>query len=207
MRALLLEMGQALDGDMRDALHVEPSPAGAATIILVTGVPASGKSTLSRLLADTLQLPILSKDVVKEALHDSLGTADPVAVSQASAEVIWRLLPHFPAGAIVDMWLDPVRDAGVAADGLRRAGTSTDAVEIQCRCPGDVAVDRYRHRPRSPAHRGPDPQTLARIQDSAGRISPTGIGPFLAVDSTKPFVIPPIVAWIGDIAKAGRSVP
>ncbi len=192
---------------MRDALSVPSTPAGAVTIILVTGVPASGKSTLSQLLADTVQLPILSKDVVKEALHDSLGSADPVAVSQASAEVIWRLLPHFPAGAIIDMWLDPVRDAGVAADGLHRAGISSCAVEIQCRCPGDVAVERYRQRRRSTAHRGPDAETLSRIRDSAQHMSPAGIGPFLAVDSTSPFVIPPIVDWIRDNAKNDRAVP
>ena len=186
---------------------MEPSPTAAATIVLVTGIPASGKSTLSRLLSDALLLPVLSKDVVKEALHDSLGTTDPVAVSKASAEVIWRLLPHFPAGAIVDMWLDPVRDAGVAVDGLRRGGIISGAVEIQCRCPGDVAVERYRRRSRSPAHRGPDPQTLTRIRDAAERMNPAGIGPFLAVDATSPFVIPAIVAWIRDTTTTDRTVP
>jgi len=177
---------------------VQPHSAGAATIILVTGVPASGKSTLSRLLADALQLPVLSKDVVKEVLHDSLDPTDPVNISRASAEVIWCLLPSFPRGAIVDMWLDPVRDAGVAADGLRRAVATTRAVEIQCRCPGEVAVERYRGRLRSAAHRPPDTETLARIQEAADAMAPTGVGPHLAVDSTKPFAITDILAWIGD---------
>ena len=162
----------------------------------MTGVPASGKSTLSRLLADALQLPVLAKDVVKEALHDSLETTDPVAVSKASAEVIWHLLPSFPGGVIVDMWLDPVRDAGVAADGLSRAGAMARAIEIGCRCPGEVAVERYRGRLRSLAHRPPDSQTLARIQEASDQMRPTGIGPYLAVDSTKPFAITDIVAWV-----------
>ena len=77
-------------------------------------------------------------------------------------------------------------------------GRPARAVEIQCRCPGEVAVERYRGRLRSAAHRPPDAETLARIQEAADAMAPTGVGPHLAVDSTKPFAIADIVAWIGD---------
>ena len=141
---------------------------------------------------------MLYEDVVKEALHGRLATIDSAALSHASAEVIWRLLPSFPVGAIVDLWLDPVRDAGAAADGLRRAETTARAVEIQCRCPGEVAVERYRGRLRSATHRPPDAETLARIQEAADTLGPTGVGPHLTVDSTMPSAIADITAWIRD---------
>src|SRR4051794_10844242 len=42
--------------------------------VVVSGIPASGKTTLARQLALALELPLVSKDVIKEALFDALGT-------------------------------------------------------------------------------------------------------------------------------------
>ena len=41
--------------------------------IIVTGIPASGKSTLAKELGKRLDLPVFSKDEVKERLYDTLG--------------------------------------------------------------------------------------------------------------------------------------
>ena len=38
--------------------------------VVVTGPPGSGKSTLARSLADELDLPLLAKETVKQALLD-----------------------------------------------------------------------------------------------------------------------------------------
>ena len=45
-------------------------------LLLVSGPPASGKTTLARLLAGRLGWPLLGKDSFKEALFDSLGVGD-----------------------------------------------------------------------------------------------------------------------------------
>jgi len=45
-------------------------------LVVVTGAPGSGKTTLAEALARELALPLLAKDDVKEALFDSLGTGD-----------------------------------------------------------------------------------------------------------------------------------
>ena len=42
-------------------------------MIVLTGMPASGKSTVAAKLADALSLPVLAKDEFKEALFDTLG--------------------------------------------------------------------------------------------------------------------------------------
>lgn len=39
-----------------------------AAVVLITGAPAAGKTTLARELADRLSLPVLSKDRIKETL-------------------------------------------------------------------------------------------------------------------------------------------
>ena len=45
-------------------------------LILVTGLPATGKSTLARELARLLQAPLIGKDMIKEPLFDVLGARD-----------------------------------------------------------------------------------------------------------------------------------
>jgi predicted kinase len=46
------------------------------TIIIVTGRPAAGKSTLAKWLSRELKLPIVSKDSIREELFDRLGWKD-----------------------------------------------------------------------------------------------------------------------------------
>lgn len=45
-------------------------------MIIVTGAPAAGKTTLSRNLAERFHLPAINKDDIKELLFDSLGIKD-----------------------------------------------------------------------------------------------------------------------------------
>lgn len=167
----------------------------------VTGVPGSGKTTLGRTIAAALALPLLSKDVIKESLYDALGALDRAALSQAATEVIWALLPQSPAGAVVDIWLDPRRDVGIAQAGLAAAGVS-DVVEVMCSCPGDVSVQRYLARPRHGAHLShADEATLQRIRDSADLMAPLGVGPTLTVDTTQPLDSAQITAWLGQLRR------
>ena len=41
--------------------------------ILITGIPAAGKSTMASILASKLNIPEISKDRIKEYLYDELG--------------------------------------------------------------------------------------------------------------------------------------
>jgi predicted kinase len=46
------------------------------TIVIITGRPAAGKSTLAKWLSQELKLPLVSKDSVREELFDRLGWKD-----------------------------------------------------------------------------------------------------------------------------------
>ena len=45
-------------------------------LILLAGLPATGKTTLAKKLSEILHLPVLEKDEIKEALFDTVGYAD-----------------------------------------------------------------------------------------------------------------------------------
>ena len=59
--------------------------------ILVAGVPASGKSTMAAELSRRLNLPLLSKDTIKETLYDTVGfdsRAQKVRLGEAAFRIM-----------------------------------------------------------------------------------------------------------------------
>ena len=45
-------------------------------LVLVAGAPASGKTTLARRLAAELGLPVLHRDLIRNAIADAFGPSD-----------------------------------------------------------------------------------------------------------------------------------
>src|SRR5690349_14686664 len=49
---------------------------GVPLLVVVTGMPSSGKTTIAESLAERLHLPLVAKDVLKESLFETLGPGD-----------------------------------------------------------------------------------------------------------------------------------
>ena len=99
------------------------------TLIVVSGAPGTGKSTIARALGADLRFPVLSLDPVKEALADVLGLGDEAwsnRVGDAAAEVVFRLASAFPDAIAEGWWRGarfPIRDrsdGGSRHSGARR---------------------------------------------------------------------------------------
>ena len=74
------------------------------SVLIITGAPAAGKTTLARGLAQELSLPLVSKDDIKETLFDTLGWSDDEAWAKQLGIASWNLLyqhaEHLLAAAI-----------------------------------------------------------------------------------------------------------
>ena len=76
------------------------------TLVVVSGAPGTGKSTVGTAVAGALRWPMLSLDPVKEALADVLGLGGEDwsdRVGDAAAEVIFRQAGEFP-DAVAEGW-------------------------------------------------------------------------------------------------------
>lgn len=169
--------------------------------ILVNGLPAAGKTTLARLLARHLGLPLFSKDTIKEAHADVLGTERAgwpqrrwnKAIGAAASETMWALLTDAPAGAVLEStWQAGVRHFVV--QGLARAGNPL-AAEIWCDVPLATARQRFEARhPRHPIHG--DLLTDDEWEHWRRTARPLEVGPVLRVDTTRPVNAQAITGWI-----------
>ena len=83
------------------------------TVIVVSGAPGTGKSTVAAAVAADRRWPLLSLDTIKEALADVLGLADQDwsnRVGDAAAEVVFRLSAQFPDVVAEGWWRGPRRE-------------------------------------------------------------------------------------------------
>src|SRR5580698_10062465 len=103
-------------------------------VVLVSGVPGTGKSTVAGPLAAELGFGLLGKDRIKEVLGDALAPGPgPVAVETsrrlgaAAMELLWALAADLPAVVLdANFWVDDARLPG------RLAALSARPVEVHC---------------------------------------------------------------------------
>ena len=111
--------------------------------VVVNGPPGSGKTTLAHELAPLLGLPLISKDVIKEALMGVWGAQD-VEVSRrlgrAAIAAVFSVAGNTSSGAV----LEANFRRSVARVELARLPGSI--IEVFCTCPRDLCLARYRQR-------------------------------------------------------------
>lgn len=110
--------------------------------VVVAGLPGSGKTTLARPLARELELPLLSKDTIKEALFDVLGSGD-LDWSRRLGESAHRVM-YAVAGESRGAVLESHFWRGLAEAHLH--ALARPLVQVYCRCSVQLATERYMQR-------------------------------------------------------------
>ena len=171
-------------------------------VVLVNGVPATGKSPLAPELSAALGLPLLSKDLIKETHADALGADPPPGLTQrdwnrrlgtAASDTMWALLSQSAPGAVLESsWRADVR--GLVDAGLRQAGLA-GAAEVWCEAPLPLVRERFARRwtTSHPIHgAAPDDDEWAQMVEHA---EPLGLGPVLRLDTSGPVDLKAVVEW------------
>jgi predicted kinase len=174
--------------------------ASSRPILLVTGIPGAGKTSLAGRLASGLSWPLLSLDSIKETLftaaHSPVNSTAPGSgfLRRAAEQVLWSALEDVEGGAVVDIWVSPGRDDARLRACLLKL--NRPVLEVLCVVPPDLAARRYAGRVRSGPHRPPDRAMLASIRELANLVEPLGVGHIRRVNTDRPVDVRPLLDWV-----------
>ena len=152
-------------------------------IVVVSGAPGAGKTTLAGPLAEALRYPLISKDFLKETLARVLGGGDDLQVSRrlgaAAMETMWMLAEHTPH-AILQANFRPRSDYERA----KLIRLNAQIVEVYCDCGREEAVRRFAERLAKATHdRSAHPLATLSSELLAEYDRPVGIGKLLRIDT------------------------
>jgi predicted kinase len=141
-------------------------------LVLVSGAPGSGKTTLARLIAAELDVLHLNRDDILHGVRFSMqhGAPDTLKVVRG-VPLWWGAIEHLLAGG-VSMVADGTMYRGEFEGDVRRLVNFADVVNVHCRCTS--WLDRFRSREIEKQGEAPDSERLrflmAKIENNKHKI-------------------------------------
>jgi predicted kinase len=170
--------------------------------VLVSGPPASGKTTVSRPLAAALGYALLTKDDIKEALFTAMqGPAGDLAFSRrigaAAMEALWAIAPNCPR-----VVLEANFRTGSTHERAKVAALAGKIVEVHCRLPLEEASRRFARRAREKRHHPAHALQEISLEQLAEYAEPFGMSPVIEVNTGAPVDVSGLADQIRSILEA-----
>lgn len=178
-------------------------------LVMVNGVPASGKSSVALGLSSLTGWPVFSLDTIKNPFLEEIEGVDRPfnrKLGRASMTAMFALLRDAPAGSsvIMDAWFGFQPREFVLP--LLAASGVTAIHEIWCEAAPETVGARYRARAASrlPGHPGPD--YADELEALARRAEPFRTGPLLTLSTEGIIDLHAVKAWLdGTLEQASQS--
>jgi predicted kinase len=163
------------------------------TIIIVTGRPAAGKSTIGKWLSQELKFPLVSKDNIREELFDRLGWKDrkwAQELGKASVDMMFYFArAELAVGHSIIMdnsFYPPISNPRFQA--LKKEYRA-ETIQLVCNSDRETLFQRFKSRAasgdRHPGHGDQDvlAELYANLADNSSPILEIG-GSLIEIDTT-----------------------
>lgn len=122
-------------------------------LLIISGPPCTGKTTLGKKIAQELRLPLISRDDIKESLFDSLGVKDrewSKKLGIASYQVLYKMVDSLLQGSqsfILESNFKPEFDDKRFLDLQKKYDFRV--FQIMCKSNGEILFERFKKRSES----------------------------------------------------------
>lgn len=122
-------------------------------LIIISGLPGTGKTTISKRIANEYQIPVLNRDGLKEVLFDSLGWSDREwsrKLGKASYALLYELMERlfqYQDRLIVESNFNAKFDLEPLQKIIGKYDLST--LQIVCHAEGEILWKRFQKRSES----------------------------------------------------------
>jgi len=157
------------------------------TFFVISGLPASGKTTVANIISQQFCLPLIDKDIILEALFDTLSDVERKRLSAASNEILKRLALSSNGAVLCSWWRHPelTTQSGTPSQWLNFEGNNI--IEVFCNCPVDIAKERFIARVRHKGHKDKNEKRSMMFEQFVNTpLKPLGIGKLVKINTSEP---------------------
>ncbi|MBD3328480.1 AAA family ATPase [Candidatus Peregrinibacteria bacterium] len=122
-------------------------------LLIITGPSCTGKTTLAQKIGERFELPVISRDDIKESLFDSLGVKDrewSKSIGAASFGILYKMI-HILLKArksfIIETPLNPEYDGRKFLE--LKQEYDFEVIQVMCKAEGNILFERFKKRSES----------------------------------------------------------